>query len=165
MEAMSEPESSPGDRQHSAVTAPTYVATGLPVTTERFNKNECKTMWGAHMMRPRVVDVMTDKRKASWNPNRAQASAICEFAAAHFAGSVEDAIWALRAGESCSGHDATGKRHTTRKCVERRLSRVSSTRRRAASTTKRSSTGSSDDSGGDLPGSTVVNCAVMGVAS
>jgi hypothetical protein len=165
MEAMSEPESSLGDRQHSAVTAPTYVATGLPVTTERFNKNECKTMWGSHMMQPRVVDVRTEERKASRNPNRAQASAICEFASAHFAGSVEDAIWALRTAESCSGREATGQRHTTHKCVERRPSRASSTRRRAASTTKRSSTSSSDDSGGDLPESQVVPCAVMGVAS
>ena len=165
MAVTSEPESHPGDRQRSAVTAPTYVATGLPVTTERFNKNECKTMWGSHMMQPRVVDVRTEERKASWNPNLAKASAICEFAAAHFAGSVEDAIWALRAAESCSGHDATGQRPTTRKCVERRPSRVSSTRRRAASTTKRSSTSSSDDRGGDLHESQVVPCAVMGVAS
>ena len=111
------------------------------------------------------------RRKASWDPNRARGKATCAFTAAHAAGSVEDAIWALRTVEACGRQTPVGKAQNrpVRKCVDRRPSRVGSTRRRAASTVRRASGGSSgggtDDGGGDPPGSQVVHRAAMGVTS
>ena len=110
------------------------------------------------------------RRKASWDPNRARGQATSAFTTAHAAGSVEDAIWALRAVEACGRPTSVGQAQNrpVRKCVDRRPSRVGSTRRRAASTVRNASSrsgGGTEDGGGDPPGSQVVHRVAVGVTS
>ena len=110
------------------------------------------------------------RRKASWDPNRARGQATSAFTTAHAAGSVEDAIWALRSVEACGRQASVGQAQNrpVRKCVDRRPSRVGSTRRRAASTVRNASSssgGGTEDGGGDPPGSQVGHRAAVGVTS
>ena len=94
------------------------------------------------------------RRKASWDPNRGRREATSAFTTAHAAGSVEDAIWALRTVEACGRPTSVGQAQNrpVRKCVDRRPSRVGSTRRRAASTSRRTRSASRDGGGGSEPG-------------